>query len=114
MSTRTTPAAINPAHALAVYEYTDKVADPYYRGKRFISANTLLDAKSTSERTVIVATADTVEECQRHIPSGPMEILGWLLHQNAQSGGALGRLLAGEDAEAAVSQREAVGSAIPA
>lgn len=91
---------ISTAHRYAVYEYTDKVSDPYYRGKRFISANTP-DAKSDSDRMVIVATADTTEECAQHIDQSPMRLVEWMCHQNAQTGGALGRMLAGEDDDTA-------------
>lgn len=66
--------AINPAHPYAVYEYTDEVNDKYYRGKRFISAND----PALCHHTKIVATGETVEECQQHLP--PVDLGAWLRH----------------------------------
>ncbi len=80
--------AINPSHRYAIYEYLDNVSDPYYRGKRFISSN-----GGYGDTTKIVATADTTEECQQYLDHSPMALLGWLMHQNAQTGGALGRMM---------------------
>ncbi len=90
--------AISPSHRFAVYQYTDRVTDPYYIGKRFISANTI-DAKSDSDRMVIVATADTVEECQLHLDNSPRAMAEWLAHQDKLTGGALSRMLAESDHE---------------
>ena len=86
------PATINPTHEYAVYEYTDKVSDPYYIGRRYISVN-----NCSSGRTVIVATADTIEECQQHIESKPSDLLEWMLHQDRQTGGALSQMISGAD-----------------
>lgn len=83
---------INPAHKFAVYEYLDTVTDPFYIGKRFISGN-----GKPGKSTKIVATADTVEECQKHIPEKLGDLAAWLIHLNAQTNGALGRMLTEDD-----------------
>ncbi len=81
----------NPNHAYAVYEYTEGVSDPYYVGKRFWSAN---GEPGPNQR--IVATSDSTDECIAYMDRSPKALMDWLLHQNAQTGGALARMLAQE------------------
>ncbi len=78
----------NPSHAYAVYEYTEGVTDRYYIGKRFISAN-----GEPGPNQKVVATADTIEACQAHLDNSPRALFDWLVHQDEQTGGALGRML---------------------
>ncbi len=79
---------INPAHRYAVYEYTDKVSDPYYIGKRFWSGN---GAPGPNQK--IVLTSDSTEECIAAMDHSPKALFDWFAHQDAQTGGALGRML---------------------
>jgi len=68
---------INPSHQYAVFQYTDKVEDPYYIGKRFISSN----GNPAPERMTIIATSDTTEELQIYLDHSREGLRGWFEHQ---------------------------------